>query len=154
MRIIEDFLARSGCGKCTDLRDVAEKLQAAFKLYLNVAPTVTSWSPASDEFSLVFESNPIAEFVELPDNYANLKYSNILCGAIRFTYLLADLKKQTFPFRGALEMVHLEVAAWYAQDSLKGIFRTKIADVYYCNLPNFLPQLFDQKSFFLPPLHL
>ena len=96
MRIIEDFLARSGCGKCTDLREVAEKLQAAFKLYLNVAPTVTSWSPASDEFSLVFESNPIAEFVELPDNYANLKYSNILCGAIRFTYLLADLKKQCF----------------------------------------------------------
>lgn len=69
-----------------------------------MTPTVTSWSSASDEFSLIFETNPIAEFVELPDNYSNLKYSNILCGAIR----------------GALEMVHLEVAAWFAQDNLKG----------------------------------
>ena len=38
---------------------------------------------ASDEFSLIFETNPIAEFVELPDSQAGLKYSNILCGTIR-----------------------------------------------------------------------
>eukprot|EP00092_Neocalanus_flemingeri_P034532 GFUD01037552.1.p1 GENE.GFUD01037552.1~~GFUD01037552.1.p1 ORF type:complete len:180 (+),score=61.60 GFUD01037552.1:39-578(+) len=104
VRIIEDFLARTKEGKCADFRETAEKVQAAFKLYLNMSPTVTSWSAASDQFSLVFEANPIAEFVELPDNYADLQYSNILCGAIR----------------GALEMVHIEVAAWFAQDNLKG----------------------------------
>jgi len=104
VRIIEDFLARTGSNKCNDFRDTSEKVQQAFKIFLNVTPTVTSWSSASDEFSLIFETNPIAEFVELPDNYSNLKYSNILCGAIR----------------GALEMVHLEVAAWFAQDNLKG----------------------------------
>ena len=38
---------------------------------------------ASDEFSLIFETNPIAEFVELPDSYSGLNYSNILCGTIR-----------------------------------------------------------------------
>ena len=37
------------------IRETAEKVQAAFKLYLNVSPTVTSWSAASDQFSLVFE---------------------------------------------------------------------------------------------------
>jgi len=104
VRIIEDFLARTGSARCNDFRDTSEKVQQAFKIFLNVTPTVTSWSSASDEFSLIFETNPIAEFVELPDNYSNLKYSNILCGAIR----------------GALEMVHLEVAAWFAQDNLKG----------------------------------
>merc|ERR1712079_180076 len=55
-------------------------------MYLNVSPTVTSWSSASDEFSLIFESNPLGEFVELPDNYNTLKYSNLLCGAIRYIY--------------------------------------------------------------------
>jgi len=104
VRIIEDFLARTKEGKCTDFRETADKVQMAFKMYLNVSATVTSWSSSSDEFSLIFESNPLGEFVELPDNYNTLKYSNLLCGAIR----------------GALEMVHLEVAAWFAQDSLKG----------------------------------
>ena len=100
VRIIEDFLARTKEGRCTDFRDTAEKVQAGFKMYLNVSPTVTSWSSANDEFSLVFEvfnniklkcffmtclpqANPLGEFVELPDNYNALKYSNILCGAIR-----------------------------------------------------------------------
>ena len=58
----------------------------------------------SDEFSLVFDTNPVAEFVELPDNCYNLRYANILAGAVR----------------GALEMVHIEVAVWFVQDTLKG----------------------------------
>lgn len=61
----------------------------AFKLYLGVNPTISNWSPAADEFSLILETNPLAEFVELPEGHANLKYSNILAGVIR----------------GALEMV-------------------------------------------------
>ena len=77
------FCLRTKEGRCTDFRDTAEKVQTGFKMYLNVAPTVTSWSSANDEFSLVFEANPLGEFVELPDNYNALKYSNILCGAIR-----------------------------------------------------------------------
>jgi hypothetical protein len=27
---------------------------------------VAGWNAASDEFSLIFENNPVAEFVELP----------------------------------------------------------------------------------------
>jgi hypothetical protein len=37
----------------------------------------------------VFTDNPLTEFVELPEEYRDLKYCNILCGVIR----------------GALEMV-------------------------------------------------
>ena len=68
------------------------------------SPTVTGWSPTVDEFSLLFDNNPLAEFVELPDSCYNLRYSNILCGAIK----------------GALEMVHIEVLCWFVQDTLKG----------------------------------
>ena len=79
-------------------------MQLAFKLFLNLSPSVTSWSATNDEFSLVFDTNPVAEFVELPDHCYNLRYANLLAGAVR----------------GALEMVHIEVACWFVQDTLKG----------------------------------
>jgi trafficking protein particle complex subunit 3 len=52
---------------------------------------VTSWAADEKSFSLVFDENPLADFVELPEDgpYEKLWYSNILCGVIR----------------GALEMV-------------------------------------------------
>ena len=55
VRIIEDFLARTNPGRCHDLRDTADKIQHAFKLYLSVTATIGSWSPAGDEFSLVMD---------------------------------------------------------------------------------------------------
>ena len=83
VRIIEDFLARTSTARCTDLRDTADKIQSAFKMYLGVNPTVTSWSSASDEFSLLFDQNPVTEFVELPESCLSLKYCNLFCGIIR-----------------------------------------------------------------------
>lgn len=64
-------------------------LQVAFKMYLGITPSITNWSPAGDEFSLILENNPLVDFVELPDNHSSLIYSNLLCGVLR----------------GALEMV-------------------------------------------------
>ena len=32
VRLVEDFLARTGSGKCQDFRDTAEKIQLAFKV--------------------------------------------------------------------------------------------------------------------------
>lgn len=52
-------------------------------MYLGVSPTVTNWSGGNDEFSLLFDQNPLSEFVELPENYSNLKYCNLMCGIIR-----------------------------------------------------------------------
>ena len=46
-----------------------------------------------DEFSLLFDSNPLADFVELPDDHRKLLYSNVLCGVLR----------------GALEMVRIYI---------------------------------------------
>ena len=66
--------------------------QIGFKIFLNITPTVTNWTSDNKQFSLVFEENPLADFVELPDDgraQDELWYSNILCGVLR----------------GALEMV-------------------------------------------------
>lgn len=81
-------------------------LQVGFKAFLNVTPTVThstplplassrpdstSGQPSESWFSLTLDENPLAEFVELPDEAleGGLWFSNVLCGVLR----------------GALEMV-------------------------------------------------
>lgn len=104
VRLIEDFLSRTAAPRCLDMRETADKIQQAFRMYLNVQPTVGNWTSANDEFSLIFDNNPLAEFVELPSDITALRYSGILCGCIR----------------GALEMVQLEVQSWFVQVSCCG----------------------------------
>lgn len=68
------------------------RLQVGFKMFLNITPTISNWTNDNKQFSLIFEENPLADFVELPDDgraQDELWYSNILCGVLR----------------GALEMV-------------------------------------------------
>ncbi|XP_063695513.1 trafficking protein particle complex subunit 3 [Culicoides brevitarsis] len=104
IRLIEDFLSRTMSSRCLDIRETAEKIQLAFRMYLSIQPSLLNWASTGDEFSLMFEQNPLAEFVELPQDLTNLKYSNVICGCIR----------------GALEMVQLDVQCWFVQDQLKG----------------------------------
>jgi trafficking protein particle complex subunit 3 len=98
LRLIEDFLAKSNAGSCANFRETAEMVaKVGFKIFLNITPTVTNWTSDSKQFSLVFEENPLADFVELPDDgraQDELWYSNILCGVLR----------------GALEMVRRDDA--------------------------------------------
>eukprot|EP00775_Hariotina_reticulata_P014296 gene14296-23_t len=73
-------------------------------MFLNVSANVTNWNMEGSECSLVLTDNPLADFVELPDEYRSLRYSNLLPGVIR----------------GGLEMVNMEVDCWFIQDMLKG----------------------------------
>ena len=52
-------------------------------MYLGVTPSVANWSAGGDEFSLLLDSNPLAEFVELPDTCSNMRYSALLPGIVR-----------------------------------------------------------------------
>lgn len=110
LRLIDDFLAKTNTPRCHELKDVADKIQTAFRMYLGFAPTVTNWSAGGDEFSLLIDSNPLTEYVELPDHMSSLRYCNLFCGAIR----------------GALEQVHIEAQATIVQDSLRGDNTTEI----------------------------
>uniref|UniRef100_A0A8C1UZK6 Trafficking protein particle complex 3 n=1 Tax=Cyprinus carpio TaxID=7962 RepID=A0A8C1UZK6_CYPCA len=95
----------------------------AFKMYLGITPSVTNWSPAGDEFSLILESNPLVDFVELPDNHSNLVYSSLLCGVLR----------------GALEMVQMAVDVRFAQDTLRGDNVTEIRMKFIKRIEENLP---------------
>jgi len=108
MRLIEDFLAKSNILECKNFRETADAIaKIGFKIFLNVTPNVVNWSADSKSFSLVFEENPLADFVELPDDgraQDELWYSNILCGVLR----------------GALEMVSMQVECHFISDVLRG----------------------------------
>lgn len=129
-RMIEDFLARSGIGRCSEFRDTAEAVskviiictkgererveikliflckKVGFKMFLNITPNITNWSSDNKEFSLIFDENPLTDFVELPDEAleGGLWYSNVYCGVLR----------------GALEMVQMQVEAHFVSDTLRG----------------------------------
>ncbi|KAI5843996.1 NO signaling/Golgi transport ligand-binding domain-containing protein [Morchella snyderi] len=108
LRLIEDFLAKTNMGKCINFKETAETIsKIGFKVFLNIAPTVTNWTTDGKQFSLTFEENPLADFVELPDDgraQNELWYSNLLCGVLR----------------GSLEMVQMQVDAHFVSDVLRG----------------------------------
>lgn len=92
LRDIYIYLIIAHCCHELMLINTLARAQVGFKIFLNISPTVTNWTSDNNQFSLVFDENPLADFVELPDDgraQDELWYSTILCGVLR----------------GALEMV-------------------------------------------------
>ena len=128
VRLVDEFLVKSGMPTtCTNFRDTAETIaKVAFKMFLGISVEATNWAANDSIFSLVYAENPLTSFVELPPQYSELNYSNILCGVIR----------------GALEMVQMQVECRFVKDmlrgndinelrvELKGVARTAMADTY------------------------
>ena len=119
-RLIDEFLARSS-HKCTGFKDVSESVRSAFTMFLGISPTITHSLPPPPTansalvepkmFSVVFDENPLAEFVELPESAAGLWFSNVYCGVIR----------------GALEQLNIVVECVFVSDVLNGDATTEIS---------------------------
>jgi len=112
LRLIDDFLAKSGLARCGSFKETAEAVsRVGFKMFLNLTPVVKDWNEKGSSCSLEFTDNPLEMFVELPDSCAGLKYSNMLCGVLR----------------GALESVSLNVESTVISDALQGDTKTVLS---------------------------
>ncbi|BGP45557.1 hypothetical protein JCM10450v2_001376 [Rhodotorula kratochvilovae] len=117
-RLVEGFLARTGLARCRDFAEVGEVMsKVAFRALLSVTPTLVQHPPAppaqpQPAFSLVFDENPLTDFVELPEEAVEggLVYAKILEGVIR----------------GAMEMVQTSVEAKIVSDALRGDDKTEL----------------------------
>jgi len=111
IRLIEEFLAKSGVSQCEHFKDTAHVVaKVAFKMFLGISAEVSQWSPDNRSFTLTFRNNPLNEYVELPPSCTGLEYSNVICGALT----------------GALRMVRLNVSCTVTQDELKGASESAI----------------------------
>ncbi|TMW62541.1 hypothetical protein Poli38472_005159 [Pythium oligandrum] len=112
IRLIDEFLAKSGVSGCQDFRETAEVIaKVAFKMFLGITAEISQWNAEGNACSLLIYENPLTEFVELPPSaYGVLWYSNVLCGVLR----------------GALEMVQMRVEARFVKDVLQGDEVTEI----------------------------
>ena len=112
VRLVDEFLAKSGVARCGDFRETAETVaKKAFAMFLGVSLDVTAWNADGTACTLVFrDGNPLEDFVELPDACSELKYSNLLCGVVR----------------GALESVQLRVECTIESDALRGDAHTEM----------------------------
>lgn len=105
VRLIDEFLAKSGVTNCSNFRETADVIsKVAFKMFLGISPDISGWNKENSAFSLIFVDNPLVDFVELPPQYQDLSYCGLLCGVVK----------------GALEMVGLNVEARFVKDTLRG----------------------------------
>ena len=113
IRLIDDYLAKS----CIDAPKTFEEAISiisinAIKYYLGYGAKyelIKSDNNIADsnqqyEYRIYFNDNPLNDFVELPDKFKGLWYSNMICGVIR----------------GALEAINIKVECKYNKDTLKG----------------------------------
>ncbi|CEQ39275.1 SPOSA6832_00792, partial [Sporobolomyces salmonicolor] len=129
LRLIEDFLARTGLGRCKDFAEVGEVMsKVAFRSLLSVTPTLIQ-HPASPPtqpqpaFSLLFDDNPLTDFVELPEEAVEggLVYAKILEGVIRGALEM----KMKLTIR-SVRKVQTSVEAKIVSDTLRGDDKTEL----------------------------
>ena len=103
IRLVDDFLAKTNTRRCRNFSEATKTIaETGFKMFLGVTARV---SPVDDkECKIVFNENPLTDFVELPEKLQQLRYCNLLCGVIR----------------GALEQISMKVEVDIARDPLKG----------------------------------
>jgi len=115
MRMIDEFMSKSGLtsGACKEFKDTAESIaKVGFKMFLGVNANIGNWNKDQTEYSIIFDENPLNDFVELPEaiKQKRLYYSNIICGVIR----------------GALEMILMRVECEYKKCPLLGDDQSEI----------------------------
>lgn len=91
---------------CKEFQNTIETIaNNAFNLFLGILiwdilginGEIYDWNEDNTECNISIDNNPFALFTDMPNEYNNLKYSNLLCGIIR----------------GSLEMVNVFIFLIY-----------------------------------------
>lgn len=81
IRLIDDFISKGNIGACQSFKETIDYIaKVGFKMYLNISCEVTVYS---DYIALNFIENPLNDYVELPEKYQTLWFSNLLPGIIQ-----------------------------------------------------------------------
>jgi trafficking protein particle complex subunit 3 len=84
VRLIEEFCAKNRGARCRTFRETIDTVaREGFRMFLGCGAVVDGWNAASNSCVLRLPENPLADFVELPPAYSDLRYSSIICGVIR-----------------------------------------------------------------------
>ena len=68
-------------GRCTDFRDACDALsKVGFRMFLGVTATATNWAPDGTACTLVLSDNPLADYVEVPEQYRRVAHPACLIG--------------------------------------------------------------------------
>lgn len=104
-RLIEEFNAKNEQQRCVDFRDTCETIAGvALRMFLGVGGHCADWNADHTSCLVVMETNPLADFVELPERYRDLSCGQMLCGVIV----------------GALEQVQTRATCEWEKDALRG----------------------------------
>ena len=111
IRLIDDYLAKSHNPYPLNFKEAIEVICSALDYYLKAGCLPPEPIQNKDignnsspiEYNISFSFNPLNNYVELPEKYKGLWYSNIICGAIR----------------GALEAINIRIECKYNQDVLR-----------------------------------
>jgi len=84
IRLVDEFCAKNRGARCRNFRETIDTVaRDGFRMFLGVGAAVDGWNSTSTACTLRLADNPLADFVELPPAYAELRYSSIICGVIR-----------------------------------------------------------------------
>lgn len=104
-RLIEEFLAIKRVTRCASFRETATMIaESALPLFLGVSGDVQPLGDGRTECSIKLREIPLADFVEIPEQYRGLQYCNLLTGVIE----------------GALDRVNMRVECNLVKDMLVG----------------------------------
>lgn len=112
-RIVDEVLAKSGVKRCGGVFKEAINILAntGFRMYWGASPKIGGWNEEGTSCTLTFlTETPLEEFVDIPERFAGLKYSQMLCGVIK----------------GSLEAVNIKTKCELIKDRLAGSDVTEI----------------------------
>lgn len=119
IRLIDEFLAKSGVGNCSDFKETAEVIaKIAFKMFLGVNAEVAHWNAENNACSLLIYENPLtgASLVTLNPS-AGLYEQSLVTNNCCCFFVCRICGAATKRLRRALVLERtLRRAAWGARD--------------------------------------